>query len=161
MTKWFDTNYHYIVPELNTEVSFALNPKSLIRQIKACTQQGYNPKPVIIGPLTYLWLSKTKDGSSQLAYLEKLLPLYTELLGESAKCGVEWVQIDNPILATELADDWQWAFKFTYESLINRNTKLLLTTYFGKLKDNHNLACQLPVDGLHIDAIRGPKKSQP
>lgn len=158
MTKWFDTNYHYIVPELNAEVSFALNPESLLRQIKASTQQGYNPKPVIIGPLTYLWLSKTKDGSSQLAYLEKLLPLYTELLGEFAKCGVEWVQIDEPILATELADDWQWAFKFAYESLINRKTKLLLTTYFGELKDNLSLACQLPVDGLHIDAVRGAKE---
>jgi 5-methyltetrahydropteroyltriglutamate--homocysteine methyltransferase len=158
MTKWFDTNYHYIVPELNNEVSFALNPESLIRQIKASTQQGYNPKPVIIGPLTYLWLSKTKDGSSQLAYLEKLLPLYIELLAEFSKYGVEWVQIDEPILATELADDWQWAFKFAYESLINRKTKLLLTTYFGELKDNLRLACQLPVDGLHIDAIRGAKE---
>ncbi|MFT6990299.1 MAG: 5-methyltetrahydropteroyltriglutamate--homocysteine methyltransferase [Paraglaciecola sp.] len=154
MTKWFDTNYHYIVPELNDEVCFALNPASLIKQIKAHTQQGYNPKPVIIGPLTYLWLSKTKDGSSQLAYLERLLPLYTELLGEFAKCGVEWVQIDEPILATALTDDWQWAFKFAYESLVNRKTKLLLTTYFGELKDNLALACHLPVDGLHIDAVR-------
>jgi len=156
MTKWFDTNYHYIVPELNDEVSFELNPEALIRQIKASTQQGYNPKPVIIGPLTYLWLSKTKDGSSQLTYLEKLLPLYIELLGEFAKCGVEWVQIDEPILATELADDWQWAFKFAYESLISRKTKVLLTTYFGELKDNLSLACQLPVDGLHIDTVRAP-----
>ena len=156
MTKWFDTNYHYIVPELNDEVIFELNPEALIRQIKASTQQGYNPKPVIIGPLTYLWLSKTKDGSSQLTYLEKLLPLYCELLSEFAKCGVEWVQIDEPILATELADDWQWAFKFAYQSLISRKTKVLLTTYFGELKDNLSLACQLPVDGLHIDAIRAP-----
>jgi 5-methyltetrahydropteroyltriglutamate--homocysteine methyltransferase len=154
MTKWFDTNYHYIVPELNNEVSFALNTESLIKQIKDHTQQGYNPKPVIIGPLTYLWLSKTKDGSSQLAYLERLLPIYSELLGEFAKCGVEWVQIDEPILATALTDDWQWAFKFAYESLVNRKTKLLLTTYFGELKDNLALACHLPVDGLHIDAVR-------
>jgi 5-methyltetrahydropteroyltriglutamate--homocysteine methyltransferase len=154
MTKWFDTNYHYIVPELNDEVCFALNPESLIKQIKTHTQQGYNPKPVIIGPLTYLWLSKTKDGSSQLAYLERLLPLYIELLSEFAKCGVEWVQIDEPILATALTDDWQWAFKFAYESLVNRKTKLLLTTYFGELKDNLALACHLPVDGLHIDAVR-------
>jgi methionine synthase II (cobalamin-independent) len=71
---------------------------------------------------------------------------------------VEWVQIDEPILATKLADDWQWAFKFAYESLINRKTKLLLTTYFGELKDNLSLVCQLPVDGLHIDAIRGAKE---
>tara|TARA_R110002153_G_scaffold113667_4_gene256033 strand:- start:1056 stop:3359 length:2304 start_codon:yes stop_codon:yes gene_type:complete len=156
MTKWFDTNYHYIVPELDDEVSFSLNPKPLIQQVIQSRKQGYNPKPVIIGPLTYLWLSKTKDGSSQLAYLEKLLPLYTELLGEFAKCGVEWVQIDEPILATELTDDWQWAFKFAYQSLISRKTKLLLTTYFGELKENLTLACQLPVDGLHIDAVRAP-----
>ncbi|GAC19869.1 5-methyltetrahydropteroyltriglutamate--homocysteine S-methyltransferase [Paraglaciecola arctica] len=156
MTKWFDTNYHYIVPELNDEVRFSLNPKPLIQQVIQSRKQGYNPKPVIIGPLTYLWLSKTKDGSSQLAYLEKLLPLYTELLGEFAKCGVEWVQIDEPILATELTDDWQWAFKFAYQSLISRKTKLLLTTYFGELKENLTLACQLPIDGLHIDAVRAP-----
>jgi 5-methyltetrahydropteroyltriglutamate--homocysteine methyltransferase len=87
-----------------------------------------------------------------------LLPLYTELLAEFAKCGVEWVQIDATILTTELADDWQWAFKFVYECLINRKNKLLLTTYFDEIKDNLSLACQLPVEGLHIDAVRVAKE---
>jgi 5-methyltetrahydropteroyltriglutamate--homocysteine methyltransferase len=153
MTKWFDTNYHYIVPELHAATEFTLNPSALLAQLAQARELGVPAKPVIIGPVSYLWLGKAKDGSDKLALLARLLPAYTALLERLAEAGVEWVQIDEPALVTELTDDWRDAFVTAYAALKDAPVKLLLTTYFGELRDNLPLACALPVHGLHLDAI--------
>ncbi|WP_374590364.1 5-methyltetrahydropteroyltriglutamate--homocysteine S-methyltransferase [Aquabacterium sp.] len=155
MTKWFDTNYHYIVPEFSATTTFQLDASRLLSQLAEARQQGLNAKPVIIGPVTYLALGKAKDASDKLALLERLLPVYAELLDALAAQGVEWVQVDEPILVTELAAEWQHAFNLAYHHLKSCRVKLLLTTYFGPLAENLYLAANLPVAGLHLDAISG------
>jgi len=153
MTKWFDTNYHYIVPEFDAESSFELNAENLISQIEQAKRQHKNIKPVILGPVSYLWLGKAKDNSDKLLLLDDLVAVYEKLLIKVAEYDLEWVQIDEPILVTELDAKWQQAFKNAYFLLNKAPVKLLLTSYFGELKENLHLACELPVAGLHIDAI--------
>ena len=155
MTKWFDSNYHYIVPEFTAATAFRLDASRLLEQLAEAHALGVKAKPVIIGPLTYLALGKAKDGSDRLALLPRLLTVYSELLDSLAAAGVEWVQIDEPILVTELAADWQQAFNLAYHQLKSCQAKLLLATYFGQLQDNQYLLANLPVAGVHIDAING------
>ncbi|WP_423460696.1 5-methyltetrahydropteroyltriglutamate--homocysteine S-methyltransferase [Ottowia sp. VDI28] len=155
MTKWFDTNYHYIVPEFTAATEFKLDTSRLLAQLAQAKAQGINAKPVIIGPVTYLSIGKAKDDSDKLALLSRLLPVYSELLDVLAGQGVEWVQIDEPILVTELGADWQHAFNTAYHHLKISRLKLLLATYFGPLQENKYLAANLPVAGLHVDAING------
>ncbi|UPL19872.1 5-methyltetrahydropteroyltriglutamate--homocysteine S-methyltransferase [Alcaligenes faecalis] len=153
MTKWFDTNYHYIVPEFTADTQFKLDASRLLEQLAEAKAQGVKAKPVIIGPVTYLALGKAKDESNKLALLDRLLPVYVQLLETLAKAGVEWVQIDEPILVTELDADWQQAFKTAYQQLKAAGVKLLVATYFCQLLENAALAASLPVAGLHVDAI--------
>jgi len=161
MTKWFDTNYHYIVPEFSAATEFSLDASSLLQQIAEARLLGVAVKPVIIGPVTYLWLGKAKDDSDRLALLPRLLPVYARLLAQLAEQGVEWVQIDEPVLVTELDATWQSAFVTTYDALQGRGVKLLLATYFGPLQDNLDLACSLPVQGLHVDAMHTRAELEP
>jgi len=132
MTKWFDTNYHYIVPEFHQHTRFQLNADRLIEQIAEARAQGLTPKPVIIGPVTYLWLGKAKDNSDRVSLLESLLPVYSELLELFAAHGIDWVQIDEPALVTDLDADWRHAFSLAYHHLKASAPKLLVTTYFGE-----------------------------
>jgi len=155
MTKWFDTNYHYIVPEFTAQTEFKLDASRLLEQLEEAYAQGIKAKPVIIGPVTYLGLGKAKDSSDRLALLPRLLPVYAALLQEFAKAGVEWVQIDEPLLVTELSAEWQQAFHTAYEHLRGSRVKLLVASYFGPLLENRDLATSLPVAGLHVDAIYG------
>ncbi|KXX66441.1 5-methyltetrahydropteroyltriglutamate--homocysteine S-methyltransferase [Marichromatium gracile] len=155
MTKWFDTNYHYIVPELTADTRFELDASRLLEQLAEAKAQGVRAKPVVIGPVTYLALGKTKDGSDPLALLERLLPVYAELLNTLAEHGADWVQIDEPILVTELDEPWRHAFEIAYHELKSAPVKLLLATYFGELQEQRYLAANLPVAGLHIDVVRG------
>lgn len=153
MTKWFDTNYHYIVPEFTAATAFSLDASRLLAQVAEAKAQGIKAKPVIVGPVTYLAIGKAKDDSNKLALLEQLLPVYADLLTALAAAGVEWVQIDEPILVTELSSEWQDAFRTAYATLSQTKVKLLLATYFGQLQENIALACELPVHGFHLDAI--------
>tara|TARA_R110001592_G_scaffold62398_2_gene191002 strand:+ start:1605 stop:3896 length:2292 start_codon:yes stop_codon:yes gene_type:complete len=153
MTKWFDTNYHYIVPEFTAATAFSLDASRLLAQVAEAKAQGIKAKPVIVGPVTYLAIGKAKDDSNKLALLEQLLPVYADLLTALAAAGVEWVQIDEPILVTELSSEWQDAFRTAYATLSKTKVKLLLATYFGQLQENIALACELPVHGFHLDAI--------
>ncbi len=155
MTKWFDTNYHYIVPEFTADTAFRLDATRLLEQLAEARAQNVKAKPVIIGPVTYLALGKAKDDSDRLALLPRLVPAYCELLDALAAQGVEWVQVDEPILVTELDADWQHAFRTAYHDLKSAKVKLLLATYFGQLLENQHLAANLPVAGLHLDAING------
>lgn len=151
MTKWFDTNYHYIVPEFNSATTFELDASRLLRQLAEA--KGVEAKPVIIGPVSYLALGKAKDDSDKLALLPRLLPVYAELLDKLAEAGANWIQIDEPILVTELDEKWVAAFRDTYAKLASKRVKLLLATYFGQLKENLPLLADLPVQGVHIDTI--------
>ncbi|HWA75164.1 MAG TPA: 5-methyltetrahydropteroyltriglutamate--homocysteine S-methyltransferase [Polyangiaceae bacterium] len=153
MTKWFDTNYHYIVPELSKDTAFGLNAARLLAELEAGQQAGVHVKPVLLGPMSYLWLGKTKDGSDKLSLLPKLLPVYRELFALLAQKGANWLQIDEPALVTELGSAWQQAYRDAYDALQGARPKLLLTTYFGRLGENLQLAATLPVDGVHLDAI--------
>jgi 5-methyltetrahydropteroyltriglutamate--homocysteine methyltransferase len=154
MTKWFDTNYHYMVPEFHADTHFSLHPQPLLDQLVEARRVGARAKPVLLGPVSYLALGKTSDASDRLALLPRLLPVYAELLALLAGQGVDWVQIDEPVLVTDLSPEWQAAFTQAYEALHTDALNILLTTYFGPLKDNLALACRLPVQGLHIDATR-------
>ena len=153
MTKWFDTNYHYIVPEFSADTEFRLNGSSLTNQVAEALSNGVKAKPVIIGPVTYLAVGKARDGSDKRALLPRLLPVYVELLETLARQGVEWVQIDEPILVTELDDSWQQAFASAYRTLNTGRIKLLLAAYFGSLEENLPLVAELPVQGVHLDAV--------
>ena len=153
MTKWFDTNYHYIVPEFSSTTEFKLDASRLLEQLEEAQRLGAIAKPVIVGPLTYLALGKSKDDSNKLELLARLLPVYVELLAQLSAHGVNWVQIDEPILVTELTSEWQAAFRTAYAALNTGNIMVLLATYFGPLMDNLALATSLPVQGLHLDAV--------
>ncbi len=159
LTKWFDTNYHYLVPEFSRDQRFQLSWEQLFEEVDEAHELGHKVKPVLIGPLTYLWLGKAKgDDFDKLDLLERLLPLYGEIFGRLATKGVEWVQIDEPILTLDLPQDWKNAFERTYHSLQYSPLKKLIATYFSGLEDNLGLAVSLPVDGLHIDLVRAPEQ---
>ena len=155
MTKWFDTNYHYIVPEFTAATAFALDASRLLAQLAEARAQGVKAKPVVIGPVTYLALGKAKDDTDKLALLPALLAVYVQLLDTLAGQGVDWVQIDEPVLVTELDKNWQQAFTLAYQQLQGCGVKLLVATYFGQLQDNLPLLASLPVAGVHVDAING------
>ncbi len=157
MTKWFDTNYHYLVPEFSVDQSFQLSWTQFFEEVEEARALGHAVKPVLIGPLTYLWLGKAKgEAFDKLELLERLLPVYGEVLERLAAQGVEWVQIDEPILVLDLPQDWKNAFERAYNLLQRAPLKKLVATYFGGLEDNLGLAAALPVDGLHIDLVRAP-----
>ncbi|WP_353146888.1 5-methyltetrahydropteroyltriglutamate--homocysteine S-methyltransferase [Pollutimonas bauzanensis] len=162
MTKWFDTNYHYIVPELAPEPSYRIARSYLFDQIREAQALGHSVKPVIPGPLTWLWLGKGDAFSqgagdvSKLALLDQLLPVYKEVLQQIKALGVEWVQIDEPILGLDLPAQWQDAFKNVYDTLAEAGVNVLLATYFEHLKENIEVLKDLPVQGVHIDLVRAP-----
>lgn len=159
MTKWFDSNYHYLVPEFSADQQFQLSWEQLFEEVDEAHALGHKVKPVLIGPLTYLWLGKAKgDDFDRLDLLERLLPLYGEILQRLAGQGVEWVQIDEPILALDLPQEWKNAFERAYNLLQREPGKKLIATYFAGLEDNLGLAANLPVDGLHIDLVRAPEQ---
>lgn len=155
LTKWFDTNYHYLVPEFSAEQRFHLNAEGLLAQVAEAQALGYRPKPVLLGPLSFLALGKCSETDfDKLELLDRLLPLYGQLLERLQQQGVEWVQLDEPILVTELDRHWLQAFEHAYNRLQIPGLKRLLATYFDGLGENLSLAASLPVDGLHIDVIR-------
>ena len=157
MTKWFDTNYHFIVPELHAGQTFALNADKPLSHYREAKALGIDTRPVIVGPVTWLSLAKAKDeGLDPLDLLEAVLPVYADLLRQLAAEGAQWVQVDEPVLVLDLSDKQQAALRRAYEVLGKAGPNLLLTTYFGDLRDNTALATTLPVAGLHIDLVRAP-----
>lgn len=155
MTKWFDTNYHYIVPEFDQDTEFKLNPSVLLKQVNQAKGTGADVKVVILGPVTYLHLGKEQTGQDKLRLLDKLLPVYLKLLDELSRRGIQWVQIDEPALVTELSSEWQLAYRYSYNVLKASPVKLLLTSYFGNLGNNLSVVSELPVAGIHIDVTAG------
>jgi 5-methyltetrahydropteroyltriglutamate--homocysteine methyltransferase len=164
MTKWFDTNYHYLVPELAEDSQFSLTENIALHSYQAAQKAGLTTRPVLIGPITYLWLAKTR-GASQAEVLprllDRLLPVYEAALQELAAAGVAWVQIDEPALVLDLPPAIAKLYEATYQRLKKAagSSKLLLTTYFEGLRENLSLAAHLPVDGLHLDITRAPNEA--
>ncbi|MBQ4772653.1 5-methyltetrahydropteroyltriglutamate--homocysteine S-methyltransferase [Pectobacterium versatile] len=155
MTKWFNTNYHYMVPEFTKGQQFKLTWTQLLDEVDEALALGHNVKPVLLGPVTYLWLGKVKgEQFDRLSLLQDILPVYQQVLAELAKRGIEWVQIDEPALALELSQEWLAAFKPAYDALQGQ-VKLLLTTYFDSVSQNLETIKALPVQGLHIDLVHG------
>lgn len=155
MTKWFDTNYHYLVPELTDATTFTLNSKRLLDELLEARALGHAVKVALIGPLTFLWLARSRQaGFDRLGLLDALLPAYGALLTQLRDAGAEWVQVDEPILGLDLPSEWRNAFEPCYWQLGQSGARLMLATYFSPLEENTSLACRLPVAGLHVDGIR-------
>ena len=164
MTKWFDTNYHYLVPRLHAAQRFVPSPATglLSGLFSKQNAHGITTRPVLLGPVSFLMLSKTTHGSDALDLLDGLLPAYAAALGELAHAGCDWVQIDEPVLATDLSEKARLALAMAYATLARGKTPhLLLTSYFGPLADNLPTAVRLPVAGLHLDLVRGAEDLAP
>jgi 5-methyltetrahydropteroyltriglutamate--homocysteine methyltransferase len=161
MTKWFDTNYHYMVPELQRDQQFALASRKPISEYEEAKALGYQTRPVLVGPVTFLKLAKSADaGFDPLSLLDRLLPVYIDVLRELASRGAEWVQLDEPCLVLDLDAAARDAIRHAYATFAVAlpELKIMLTTYFGGLGDNLNTAMALPVAGLHIDLVRSPSQ---
>lgn len=156
MTKWFNTNYHYIVPELSADLvnksDVEIDVKNLLEQFNDAQQVSDNRKVVLIGPITYLHLSVTND-VDKLTLLSALLVRYQQVLDQLSAAGVEWIQIDEPVLGLELDSQWQKAFSQAYQTLKKGTLKLLLTTYFASIDHHIELIKNLPFDGIHLDTL--------
>ena len=160
MTKWFNTNYHYIVPEFSKDDSFEVSWPQLFEEVNEATKAGHKVKPVLLGPISYLYLGKeVEEGFDRLTLLPRLLTAYQQILAKLAKQGVEWVQIDEPILSLELEKTWLDSFKLAYQ-VIRSDVKVLLTTYFDSVTDSLDKIVELDVDGLHVDLSAAPTQLQ-
>src|SRR5699024_5500654 len=166
MTKWFNTNYHYIVPEFHPEQDFECLSSKIFDEFEEAQSEDIITKPVLIGPVSFLLLGKERTDEKdfhRLDLLDKLLPVYQNILDKLDKMGAGWVQLDEPFLALDLDDHAKTAYQKAYNQLEGdySNAKLLLTTYFEGLGDNRKLACNLPVDGLHLDLVEAPDQLSP
>lgn len=162
MTKWFDTNYHYLVPEFDSATEFSLNAERLLAEVDEAIALPASPKVALLGPVSFLYQGKSKqEDFDRLVLLKRLLPAYEQLLTRLAARGVTWVQLDEPILGLDLSPAWQDALRLAYARLGVVGQPLLLATYFSPLGDNLALACELPVAGLHVDAVRAPEELLP
>ena len=171
MTKWFDTNYHYIVPELAPTQTFALDATKILAEIDEARSLGLETRPVIPGPVTFLLLSKIADAPEldskeagaevrTLDLLDSLLPVYDALLETLAERKLAWVQLDEPCLATDLDVAAREAYRRTLTHLARHESRprIMLTTYFGGLRDNLSLATGSTLDALHLDLVRAPEQ---
>ncbi len=161
MTKWFDTNYHYLVPEFAPDQQFRLSSRKPLDEFHEAQALGIQTRPVLLGPVSFLLLGKmTTADAHPLALLDRLLPVYAEVLQQLADAGADWVQLDEPCLALDLTPNAQAVFRQAYTFLKNMapRLKFMLTTYFGALQENLPTALALPVEALHIDAVRAPEQ---
>ncbi|MCS6855962.1 MAG: 5-methyltetrahydropteroyltriglutamate--homocysteine S-methyltransferase, partial [Elioraea sp.] len=162
LTKWFDTNYHYLVPELSPTQDFVLDPREPLERLAEARAAGFKARPVLLGPVSFLSLAKTTDGSDPLALLDRLLPCYLELLKALAAAGASWVQLDEPLLATDLDEAARRAYARAFAALAPApRPRLLLATYFGPLRENLDLALASGCEGLHLDLVRGAEDLEP
>jgi 5-methyltetrahydropteroyltriglutamate--homocysteine methyltransferase len=161
MTKWFDTNYHYLVPEFEETTRFRVGSRKLFDEITEARAMGIEPLPVLIGPATYLLLGKARYSAFSLARTaERLVPVYADILRRLARMSVSAVQIDEPCLVTDLTDEAREVYRMAYRALAEAapSVALHLATYFGDLGDNRALAFSLPVNTVHVDLARAPEQ---
>ncbi|MEH3143424.1 MAG: 5-methyltetrahydropteroyltriglutamate--homocysteine S-methyltransferase [Mycobacterium kyogaense] len=158
MTKWFDTNYHYIVPEIGPATKFALDPAKVVAEVEEAQKLGIAARPVIIGPITFLALSKAVDGAAApIGRLDDLIPVYATLLATLANHGAEWVQIDEPILATDVLDNAADLARHTYGVLgdLSHRPAVVVATYFGELANALPALAAAPVEAIGVDLVAG------
>jgi len=163
MTKWFDTNYHYLVPELSAEQTFKLSSNKPFEEYEEAKQAGFNTKPIILGPLTFLLLAKGIDGFNTINLLDKILPIYKQIVEKFSQLGAEWIQIDEPILVKDLDSNVVSKIKDTLNQIKGAagNCKILLATYFEDLnEDVKNQVFESNVDVVHLDLVRGSKNKE-
>lgn len=161
MTKWFDTNYHYLVPEFEAQQEFQLSSIKPVDEYCEAKALGIETRPVLLGPVSFLLLGKTwEEQIDPLSLLDRLLPVYFDVLAKLAAAGAAWVQIDEPCLVLDLTEAQQVAYQRAYNELVNNTggMQILLATYFGSLKENLQTAVSLPVNTLHIDLVRAPEQ---
>jgi 5-methyltetrahydropteroyltriglutamate--homocysteine methyltransferase len=161
MTKWFDTNYHYMVPEFHKDQTFKLSSRKPIEEYEEAKGLGYQTRPVLLGPVTFLKLGKSVDAAfDPLSLLDQLLPVYIEVLQELAVRGAEWVQLDEPCLVLDLDETARNALRRAYAGIALQvpRLKIMLASYFGAIGDNLETALALPVAGIHVDLIRAPEQ---
>ena len=157
MTKYFNTNYHYLVPELSQNQEFSIAYEQFFDEVSEAQSLGYKAKPVLLGPVSYLFLAKTVGQEfDKLSLLPNLLAAYADILARFAAQGVHWVQLDEPILALELDGEWQAAITEAYQALSITKVKILLTSYYGGIAHHQALVSALPVAGLHVDLVTAP-----
>lgn len=156
MTKWFDTNYHYIVPEFEDGQNFKLSSTKIFDEFEQAKKLGIITRPVIVGPATYVAIGKAKyEGFDPVATVKKLIPVYNEILARLAALGAQWVQIDEPILCLDLDDTRKKMIAAAYADLKKpAGLKILIATYFDSLRENAEIAFNLPADAIHIDLTR-------
>ena len=158
MTKWFDTNYHYLVPELSKDQSFQLSTNKPFEEFKEAKKYGFNTKPIILGPLSFLLLAKGLDGFKTINLLDKILPVYKEIIKKLSELGAEWIQIDEPILVKDLDSQVVSQIKNTLNELkkSSGSSKILVATYFEDLNDEvKNEIFESDIDAVHLDLVRG------
>ena len=163
MTKWFDTNYHYLVPELSAEQTFKLSSNKPFEEYEEAKQAGFDTKPIILGPLTFLLLAKGIDGFNTINLLDKILPIYKQIVEKFSQLGAEWIQIDEPILVKDLDSNVVSKIKDTLNQIKGAagNCKILLVTYFEDLnEDVKNQVFESNVDVVHLDLVRGSKNKE-
>ena len=161
MTKWFDTNYHYIVPEFTKNQHFKLTSNKTVQEFKEAKAAGISTKPVLLGPISYLLLGKIQDNAcTPTDLLSQLLPVYIQLLKQLEQEGAQWIQIDEPFLAMDISDNTKALYQEVFTQIKREcpSIKILLATYFNGLKDNLEVATHLPVCCLHIDLVRCPEQ---
>lgn len=162
MTKWLDTNYHYIVPEFTAKQEFRIFYENIFAEYNIAKQfLGQKAKPVLVGPVSYLLLGKEKEqGFDRIDLIKKLVPVYIEIINRLKQQGAEWIQLDEPYLALDLSQKEKEAFDYAYKAISNRvgDIKLLVATYFEALSDNTQLAVSLPIHALHVDLVRSPEQ---
>lgn len=159
MTKYFNTNYHYLVPELKQDQEFSIAYEQFFDDVAEAQALGYQAKPVLLGPVSYLYLAKTVGQDfDKLNLLPNLLKAYAEILARFAAQGVTWVQLEEPILALELTNEWQAAISEAYQVLKTVQVKILLTSYYGSISHHQALVSALPVAGLHLDLVTAPEQ---
>jgi len=161
MTKWFDTNYHYIVPEFKATQDFSLGSLKPIEEFLEAKAVGVLTRPVLLGPISFLLLGKAKEtGFDPLLLLERILPVYEEVLRQLATAGAEWIQFDEPMLALDTREEARRAFAAAYRQLtqVSNKLRILVATYFEGLGVNLPAAVNLPVAALHLDLVRGPEQ---
>jgi 5-methyltetrahydropteroyltriglutamate--homocysteine methyltransferase len=164
MTKWFDTNYHYLVPELGPDTSFTLSStKPFDEHAEAMAELGIDSVPVLVGPVSFLLLSKPADGVGddfdRLTLLEPLIEVYGEVLERLAEQGATWVQLDEPCFVEDRSERELDALRLAYEELakVHERTRILVKTYFDHAGDAYGVLRDLPIDGIGLDLHRGPK----
>ena len=156
MTKWFDTNYHYMVPEFKKTTTFKWACDKIVSDYKEAKALGIETRPVLLGPVSFLLLGKAYDEVSPISLLDKVLPVYEQVLAALKEAGAQWIQVDEPILVLDLPKNTAAAYATAFQRLAESGLKILLTTYFGALGSNLDIASSLPVQGLHVDLHRAP-----